>query len=217
MIDAVIFDMDGVLIESEGVYLEWILNYSNMEGYNLSKEVLQKTIGLSSVMSAEYFDEILGKGKGQVFWNNFMEKSDSYPFDYKKALNPGALKLLIALKENNIKAGLASASDYREIDAMLDANNLRDYFDVVLSGADFAKSKPSPEIYLTAARKLNVSPECCIVIEDSPYGIEAGKHAGAMVIAIEENRFGFNQSKADYLVKSLNSVWDIVISYIDLL
>ena len=107
--------------------------------------------------------------------------------------------------------GLASVSDHKDIEMMLCSNNLEKYFDVVLSGADFVESKPNPEIYLAAAKKLGVLPETCMIIEDSEYGIESGKAAGAMVIAIEDTRFGFVQNRADYLVKNLEEIWDILL------
>lgn len=210
MVLAVIFDMDGVIIDSEAAYLDWITSYSEKRGYTISKEELQRTIGLSSSMIADTFDRLLGKGIGEKFWYEFVEESYTYPFDYQEALNPGIRALLQTLREHGIRIGLASASDRRDIDAMLCANRLGEYFDVILSGADFAESKPNPDIYVTAARKLGVLPVNCVVVEDSDYGIEAGKAAGATVIAIEDTRFGFDQRKADYLIKDMCEVWGIL-------
>lgn len=81
---------------------------------------------------------------------------------------------------------------------------------MILSGTDFVKSKPDPEIYLTAIEKVNSVPEECVIIEDSTYGIAAGKVAGATVIGIEERRFGFDQQEADYLVKDMNAAWSMI-------
>lgn len=211
MIQAVIFDMDGVLIDSEGDYLEWIIGYAKKRGYDIPKEILKKTIGLSSSMIADFFMDLMGENAGKKFWYEFVEESYTYPFDYQKALNPGVKTLLQKLREHRILTGLASASDPKDIEMMLCANDLEKYFDVVLSGADFVESKPNPEIYLAAAEKLGVLPEACMIIEDSEYGIESGKAAGSTVIAVEDNRFGFEQNRADYLVRNLEEVWDILL------
>lgn len=207
MIEAVIFDMDGVLIDSEGIYIEWLSDYARKMGYSMTEEMLVKTVGLSSDMSADYFDSVLGKGLGRHFWYGYLELCDTCPFDYSQVLNPGVRDLLEQLKNSHLKIGLASASDRKDIEDMLEANDIGRYFDVVLSGAEFQESKPNPEIYLKAINELDVLPERCVVIEDSDYGIRAAKSAGAQVIAKEERRFGFSQAEADIVVKDMTEVW----------
>ena len=207
MIEAVIFDMDGVLIDSEGIYMGWLSDYAEKMGYHIPEEKLAKTVGLSSEMTARYFDSILGEETGSQFWYDYLKVSDSYPFDFRRALNPGVRELLKQVKDNQLKAGLASASDRKDIEDMLRQNGLQEFLDIVLSGAEFKKSKPDPEIYLTAIEQLNVLPERCVVIEDSDYGICAAKKAGAWVIAKEEKRFGFSQDGADVVVKDAAEAW----------
>lgn len=199
--------MDGVLIDSEGIYIEWLSDYARKKGYPMTEDVLVKTVGLSSEMSADYFDSVLGKGRGRRFWDGYLELCDTCSFDYSQILNPGVRDLLEQLKNSHLKIGLASASDRKDIEDMLEANDIGGYFDVVLSGAEFQESKPNPEIYLKAINELDVVPERCIVIEDSDYGIRAAKRAGVRVIAKEEKRFGFSQAEADIVVKNMAEAW----------
>lgn len=110
------------------------------------------------------------------------------------------------MKKAGYKLALASSSTNHDIDLMLEENNLRKHFSIILSGEDFKETKPNPEIYITAINQLGVDSQDVLIIEDSEKGIEAGVNAGADVWAIEDTRFGMNQSKADMQVSGLSEV-----------
>ena len=93
---------------------------------------------------------------------------------------------------------------------MLSDTGLYAYFELVTSGGMFKESKPNPEIYLFTAEKLKLDPHQCVVVEDSPYGIQAGVSAGMTVIARQDERFPMDQSRAHYFVKQLTEVQAIV-------
>jgi HAD superfamily hydrolase (TIGR01509 family) len=121
-------------------------------------------------------------------------------------LFPEVVPSLEALKVAGYKLALASSSDHAAIDHILSENALAAYFPVVLSGQDFKESKPNPEIYLTAMKRLGAAPEETLIIEDSAVGIRSGKAAGATVWAIEYKDVEIDQSEADLLIDDLSVI-----------
>ena len=125
-------------------------------------------------------------------------------------LKRGALKFLQYLKENNIKTGIATSNSRELAGAVLKGLNVERYFDAIHTSCEVLKGKPSPDIYLYVAEKLSVAPENCLVFEDIPQGILAGKNAGMKVCAvwdefsvpIEEEK----KSLADYFIESFDEV-----------
>ena len=120
----------------------------------------------------------------------------THSYGYDSVLNPGVREILIWLKEHGYKTAVASSSTMYQIQTMESVCNLTGCFDQLLSGEMFNESKPNPEIYLTAAKKLNVRPEECIAVEDSKYGIAAGNAAGMRVLAYADDRYGVDQSNS---------------------
>lgn len=108
-----------------------------------------------------------------------------------------------------MKIGLASSSTKETISKVLDTIELKSYFDVIVSGEDFVESKPNPEIYHDTLKKLGLNQQNCIVIEDSTVGIQAAKNAGLFVIAKEDKRFNFDQSKADFSIIDFKQLKDM--------
>ena len=131
-----------------------------------------------------------------------------YPSDsFQDILFPHVRFILSHLKKNNIKIAIASSSPYDIIYKMLSVNNITSYFDVIVSRNDVQAKKPSPDIYYEALKRLELSPHDCIVIEDSSVGIQAAVNAGLNVIALKENRFSVDQSKANWIVNDLIEAW----------
>ena len=211
MIKAIIFDMDGVLIDSEPHELKKHKDYLISKGIYLTQEKLNLTVGAGSKLRWECFKDIL-------HWNMTREEYDSQVMEfykdtiinYQDILNSGALDLLHWLNNEPYKIALASSATMKKIEMVLDQCGIRNYFDVILSGEMFNNSKPNPDIYLTTAKKLGFNPEECLVVEDSIYGITAAKTAGMYTVALEENRFGFDQSNADIKVSNLLDLKEIL-------
>ena len=203
MTKAVIFDMDGVLIDSELIYLEWLIDYLNQRGYIVDRKQLEQSIGLSSGLTIELMEKIYGKGTGRALWEDFLKVTACYTLDYNDILFDGIKELVEYLAEKRVMLAIASASPREEIEEMLKETGLSKWIQVVLSGEELKESKPNPEIYLAAAEKLDVDIKKCIVVEDSKYGIEAGKRAGAYVIARKEERFACCQERADKIVENI--------------
>ncbi|MBS7009125.1 HAD family hydrolase [Anaerostipes sp.] len=210
MYQAVIFDMDGVIIDSEIVYYNWLKELLAEKGAMIPERELKKIVGLSNSQSLRMMMEWFGREKGRKLWETYCEEEEGYDLSYKEIVNPGVKELLKLLREHHVKLALASSSAMEEILEILDETGLKDYFPVILSGEMFQESKPNPEIYIETMKQLDVTPGKCIVIEDSDYGIYAAKSAGAYVIAHEENRFGFKQQLADHIAHDMYHVKDII-------
>lgn len=211
MTEAVIFDMDGVLIDSEMIYLMWLTEYLKRKGYGVDRVQLERTIGLSSKLTAEQMEKIYGSGTGRALWEDFLKTTEDYPLDYNEILFDGIKELMEYLDEKGLGLAIASASPRAEIEEMLACTGLNKQIQIVLSGEEFEKSKPNPEIYLAAAEKLGVDIKNCIVIEDSEYGIAAGKQAGAYVIARKEERFSCCQERADKIVNDIAELYSFLV------
>lgn len=185
--DAVIFDMDGVLIDSEPLWKIAMEETFQAVGCNLTRKDFQKTVGLR-------IDEVIDYWFNEIGWNN------ATPKDVETAIVnrmveliqqnghplPGVLDTTAFLIENKIKVGLATSSYKVLIETVLETLNIRDRFEVVHSAEDEAYGKPHPAVYLSVAELLNVNPETCLVIEDSLNGIISGKAAKMKVVCIPE-------------------------------
>lgn len=207
MFKAVIFDMDGVLIDSEPLQLKRQKEYLDYLGVAVPEQELIKMVGGNKKM---YFDIISkyysGEPNYRAYYQKFQQYFKDHPINYRKLLNPDAIPLLKWLQKQGLKLALASSGAPEKIKTVLTQCQLTQFFDPVISGNMFKQSKPNPEIYNTVAAKLGLENKQCVVIEDSDYGIAAGKNAGMFTIALKEERFPFSQAAADYLVDSLSDV-----------
>ena len=210
-IQAVVFDMDGVLIDSEQYYQDMLMKYFRAMKVDLPPQRLNLLVGANGKMNL--WPKIL---EGiELPYDEFMIGLREYRHaqgiaDYRPLLFPGVEDTLKTLKASGKKLALASSSSFASIEKMLSDTGLYAYFELVTSGGMFKESKPNPEIYLFTAEKLKLDPHQCVVVEDSPYGIQAGVSAGMTVIARQDERFPMDQSRAHYFVKQLTEVPAIV-------
>ncbi|MDD3206245.1 MAG: HAD family phosphatase [Lachnospiraceae bacterium] len=209
--EAVIFDMDGIIVDSEPVYLKWLKDFLAGKGIQVGFHELSNLVGISQAAGVAFIKAKCGsEEKANVLWKEYLLECEEYPLNYNDILIPGVKALITALSENGKKLGMASSSSMEDIGEVLSETKLRSCFDVILSGEMFKESKPNPEIYIRTAEKLHVPIGQCIVIEDSSYGILAGKRAGAYVIAREETRFEFDQSMSDLILPDMNEIERVV-------
>lgn len=183
-IEAVIFDMDGVLVDSEthwmGGYEILFKKLNDVFTFDLYKELY----GSSDFYQIDYLSEYFNKSKDEItkIRHDFFE---NYPIDYGKYKMPYVDELLRYLKDKNIKLAVASSSNKKDIEKMIVECGLEGYFDLIVSGYSFEKSKPDPEIYNYTCEQLAIKKENILVIEDSIYGVESAMNAGLDVFILK--------------------------------
>lgn len=200
----IIFDMDGVLIDSEEYYFNRRMEYFKKIGIKPNHTNFKKFIGKSNDAVWELLvedSEIRPKIKAGYEVSIRDDKTN-----YKELLIPGIHDFLKLLKNRNIKIALASAGDRnRNIKVLYDCQ-LYNYFDVVLGSEDVQKNKPNPEMYIKAIEQLNLLSGECLVIEDSFNGIMAAKTANIETWALKPRNYTMNQEKADAIFPNIESI-----------
>ena len=209
-IKAIIFDMDGVLINSEAFYMSENRKFLASLGETVSEEDLFRVVGTPLLTTHKmYYSYLSDRYTFEEVQELSREHWKTVKANYNNLINDGVVEVLDLLKNKQYKLAVASSSGLKHIERVVEQCGLESYFDVLLTGEMFKKSKPDPEIYLTAAKMLKVKPEQCVVIEDSVYGIEAGNKAGMKVIALKEP-FGHDQSLADIKIDKMLQIVDYV-------
>ena len=195
-VKAIIFDMDGVLVNSEPYHLVIEKELFARLDLNISDEEHASYLGKSSI---QMWNEIISNHKLNRTAEELAEINAEKIVEYFSGLNeiqtmPGIVELLEKLYLNGIPMAVASSSDIRTIDIILSGTGLRKYFLHTVSSETVGKSKPDPEIYLYTAGLLCIKPEECMVVEDSPNGIKAAKSAGMICVAYK----GVTSSEQDH-------------------
>jgi HAD superfamily hydrolase (TIGR01509 family) len=181
--DAVLFDMDGTLIDSEPIWFDTEVAILADYGYVLGPEHWVKVLGQPNEIAVAYLLEVSGVPLTPQQLNDRIEDAMAERLSHGIELIAGAKELFTELDAAGIPAALVSASTRRIVDASLGSIGA-DHFRLTVSGDDVVHGKPHPEPYLTAARRLGVDPARCAVVEDSPNGSRSGAAAGCRVLAI---------------------------------
>ena len=205
-IKAVIFDMDGVIIDSEPLWRRAMIQSFVEIGIPFSDEHCRITTGLRFKEVAEFWFK--KHGITHISIDEFDELVINRLCGLIKAEGKtmkGVLEALDFLKSKNLKIGIGTSSNTKLMNTVVDVLNIRDYFNELCSAEHMPYGKPHPMVYLTCAEKLGVNPLNCLVIEDSVNGIIAGKAAQMKVVAIPEdiNKNNSKFSIADYSIDSL--------------
>jgi beta-phosphoglucomutase len=203
---AILWDMDGVIADSYSFHFAaWQETFAK-RGIKFTKEDFTKLFGTRN-------DFIIGSIMGRELPERdvkIMVQEKEEKFRRKATGNikpfPGAVRLLNAIKKGNFKLGLVSSTPKENIDLVLSELNLEGMFDCIVFSQEVSESKPSPQIYLLAARGLEVTPSDCLVIEDSPLGVKAAKTAGMKCLAIANTRPRQKLQEADKVADSVEDV-----------
>jgi mannitol-1-/sugar-/sorbitol-6-/2-deoxyglucose-6-phosphatase len=215
-VQAVIFDMDGLLIDSEPLWRVAEKEVFGALGLNLTDAMCEETTGLRT-------DEVVTYWYAQQPWPGGRQSFEDVAHEilvrtqelirvHGVALH-GVYDILQLLQHRQLALGLASSSPPVLIDTVVDKLCIRHYFRVLCSAVDEEWGKPHPAVYLTAAKRLGLPPRDCLVFEDSINGMRAAKAAGMITVAVpaghqyEDERFG----EADFKLRSLTDFsWDLV-------
>ena len=183
MIDAVVFDMDGVLLESEEVWDSVREAYVRERGGRYDAEVQRAMMGMSSTEWSQYLHDAAGIPDAPAAINDEVVRRMLDTYREHLPLIDGAVDAVQRLAAR-YPLGLASSSNRVLIDTVLDAIGLTRYFTATVSSEEVARGKPAPDVYLEAARRLGVDAARCAAVEDSHGGIRSAKAAGMRVVAV---------------------------------
>ena len=188
MPDAVVFDLDGVLIDSESTWSEAKRQLVEARGGRWPPEAPTVMMGMSSPEWARYLRDELGVHMALDAISDDVVERMTAIYRRHLPLLPGAREAVRALAER-WPLGLASSSNRSIIDLVLSAADLADAFEVTVSSEEVDRGKPAPDVYLEAARRLGVDPHRCVAVEDSTNGLRAAAAAGMTVIALPNRDF----------------------------
>ena len=189
MIDAVIFDMDGVLVDTEHLWDEVREDLTDEWGGRYTPEAQEAMMGMSSAEWSRYLHETVGLREPPEVINAEVVRRMLARYEVDLPVVPGAVESVMELAGQGRRLALASSSNRELIDAVLRRLVLTALFDVTVSSEEVRRGKPAPDVYLEAARRLGVEPARCAAVEDSASGIRAAHAAGMRVIAYPNRHY----------------------------
>lgn len=185
-IEAVLFDLDGSLVDSMWIWRDIDIAYLGKFGIPLPDSLQSEIEGMSFSETALYFKERFNipdpVDKIKEDWNRMAWDKYTHQVPLKK----GAREFLDYCHENGIRLGIATSNSRELVQNVMKVHGVIDYFDSIVTGCEVQRGKPAPDVYLEAARRCSISPEKCLVFEDIVPGILAGKAAGMKVCAVED-------------------------------
>ena len=188
-IEAVVFDMDGVLVDTEHLWDEVREALTEEWGGRYTPEAQEAMMGMSSPEWSRYLHEVVGLREPPEVINAEVVRRMLERYEMDLPVVPGAVEAVRRLAAAGYRLAVASSSNRELIDAVLRRLELTSVFDVTVSSEEVARGKPAPDVYLETARRLGVPPGRCVAIEDSASGIRAAHSAGMRVIAYPNRHY----------------------------
>jgi beta-phosphoglucomutase len=212
MFKAIIFDFDGVILDSEPLHFQACRDaFQSLNIAFTYEEFSKKYIGLAD---KDLFPQFL-KNTGYVFSPGILDhlfdiKNEAYEKIIRDCPDlpviPGLELFLQQMRQEKKSLAICSGSTRKDINILIERLNLSSYFTSIVSTEDVRKGKPSPDGFLLAAERLNVSPKECLVIEDSSHGIEAARKAGMKVVALSTSHEADKLKQADRIAKDFHEI-----------
>jgi HAD superfamily hydrolase (TIGR01509 family) len=213
MIQAILFDLDGLMFDSEPHSLaSWEAVLAD-RGVKLDQLTMDSILGRRIDATARTLidkyhlpDTVQGLADAKTEYQITHLDGNVPPM-------PGLIELLAEIERRGLPKAIASSGIRRYVEAVLRVNGLLDRFSVIITGDQVARGKPAPDVFLAAARALNVEPQQCLVLEDAPAGVQAAKAAGMTCFAVPDHSVArLDLSQADKVVASLHDVPAILTS-----
>lgn len=203
---AFIFDMDGVLIDSNPFHKVALQQFCKQHGYDLDEAQLREKI--YGRTNKDWLRNLFGDIDKGLLLQYADEKEALFRELYKNDVRPldGLTPFLSKLQEGGINRAIATSAPRANVDFTLQYTNMGGFFDTILDESFVSKGKPDPEIYLKTAKALGFDPAKCIVFEDSFSGIEAGKGAGCKVVGITTTHSREELSNTDFIMDNFNDI-----------
>ena len=209
---AVLFDLDGTMVDSMWMWKDIDMEYLGKYGITLPPELQEYIEGMSFSEVSAYFKETFKIKESLEEIKSEWVSMAKYKYTHEVPLKPGALRFLKHLKEQGIPMGIATSNSRDLLDAVLESLEISPYFDCCMTSCEAGAGKPAPDIYLKVAKILKTEPKDCLIFEDTPAGILAGNRAGIPVCAMaDENSAGRKEQilqMADYYAETFDQVLD---------
>ncbi|MEX0772506.1 MAG: HAD family phosphatase [Balneolales bacterium] len=202
----VIFDMDGVLVDSNPKHKESLNLFFREHNKEISEDFLEKKI--FGRTNTEWIREVFGDIPNETALQIAHDKESLFRdiFNPKEEMVPGLKEFLNMVKEKGTKLAVATSAPVENVDFILSELSIKDHFDVILDSSHVTTGKPDPEIYLKTSRALGFSPDRCIVFEDSLAGVESARRAKARVIGITTTHTPEELSDCDKIIDSFENL-----------
>jgi len=201
---AVVFDLDGTLVDSERLSFQAWRELLRRHDYDLADVDIVATRGQSYPDVHAYFAERASLPAADAFWPALSGRLFEL-FDTDLEVFEDAVATARELKERGVPIAIATSSLRERLEATLRAADLEELFDVTVAGDEVEKGKPAPDLFLAAAERLGVAPEECVAVEDSPTGVEAAVAAGMRVVAVARHRDHRAHLRCDTVVDELTT------------
>ncbi|EOS26197.1 HAD hydrolase, family IA [Lachnospiraceae bacterium 3-1] len=211
-IQSVIFDLDGTLVDSMWLWHDIDVEFLEQRGLTLPETYQTEIEGMSFTETARYTKELFHLSESveelKEIWNRMAIEKYTYEVKFK----PGAEEFLRYCKDRNISVGIATSNSRELVGAVAKSLHFEYYIQEIVTACEVKRGKPAPDVYLEAASRLKVQPKHCLVFEDVPMGILAGKEAGMKVCAVED-AFSFAQQEekkklADYYIADYYEIFE---------
>jgi HAD superfamily hydrolase (TIGR01509 family) len=209
VLSAIIFDLDGVLADSEPWWNQIDAKLLADYGVTYRGEYHQNVVGVNYRLAVEFYKKAFGLS---VPTEEMMRRRGEIATEFfgsRVGLFPNVKEVLEELRQMKLHLAVATSSVSASARPFLDRHQLTGFFEIIVTGEEVEHGKPAPDIYLRAANKLGIPPDACLVVEDALPGVAAGKAANMRVAAIPDTRFvnpREYEKKADYLLSSLKEL-----------
>jgi HAD superfamily hydrolase (TIGR01509 family) len=209
MLSAIIFDLDGVLADSEPWWTEIDAKLLAEHGVTYRGEYHRNVVGVSYRLAVEFYKNAFGLS---VATDEMMRRRGEIATEFfanRVGLFPNVKEVLEELRQMKLHLAIATSSVSASARPFLDRHGLTKFFEVIVTGEEVEHGKPAPDIYLCAAQKLGIPAEACLVVEDALPGVAAAKAASMRVVAIPDRRFvdpHEYEKQADYVLNSLKEL-----------
>lgn len=204
---ALIFDMDGVIIDSERLYEELDQAWFKEKGILAPLEEMRQCLGCTDDVNWKVLIDLNPHLDLTLYRKSYEQHCQrAEKVDYSTIFRHPVKQLLLDCQQQGIKTAVASSSPLDNIQKVLQDCDISDLFNEIISGHNLPRSKPDPLIFITCAQRLGVKNEDCYVIEDSVNGVLAAKGANMKVVGLEDPYFGLDLSKADVRIQDLSQI-----------